>query len=219
MSNTNERTLGQLVSSATQDLSAIVRGEIALAKAELSTQAKTAGKGGGMLAVAGVLALFLLQFLLITLAWLLTSLLDWSPWMGFGVVTLLLLLIVGILAMIGIKNMKKVKPKPERAIADAQATVAALKGANPNTGAAIAGVITHEDANRLQAEKARDKARADAAKAEEKAAEAREEAQAKRQEAAEQARAVQSGPHADAANRTPEQPLTSSPEAGSRRVD
>ena len=51
-----ERTLGQLVSDATTDLQNIVKGEIDLAKVEIKADAQKAGKGGGMLAAAGVLA-------------------------------------------------------------------------------------------------------------------------------------------------------------------
>ena len=49
-----ERTIGQLVADATHDLEGIVRGEIALAKAEVTDGAKVLGKGAGLLAGAGV---------------------------------------------------------------------------------------------------------------------------------------------------------------------
>ena len=54
-----ERTLGQLVASATEDISTLIRSEIALAKAEVSVQVKKAGVGGGLLAGAAVVALLL----------------------------------------------------------------------------------------------------------------------------------------------------------------
>ena len=47
-----ERTLGQLVASASQDFSTILRGEIALAKSEIGAQVKKAGLGGALLAGA-----------------------------------------------------------------------------------------------------------------------------------------------------------------------
>ena len=47
-----ERTIGQLVADATHDLEGIVRGEIALAKAEVTSGAKVIGKGVGLLAGA-----------------------------------------------------------------------------------------------------------------------------------------------------------------------
>ena len=51
-----ERTIGQLVADATHDLEGIVRGEIALAKAEVTDGAKVLGKGAGLLAGAAFLA-------------------------------------------------------------------------------------------------------------------------------------------------------------------
>ena len=124
-----ERTLGQLVSDASTDLSNIVKGEIDLAKLEIKSDVQKAGKGGGMLAVAGVLALFFLGFLLTAAAWGISAAFDWPAWTGFLIVALVLALIAGILALVGIKSLKKVKGKPERTIDNAQRTVAAIKPA------------------------------------------------------------------------------------------
>ena len=125
----SERTIGQLVSDASTDLSNIVKGEIDLAKLEIKSDVQKAGKGGGMLAAAGVFALFMLGFLLTAAAWAISELLDWPNWAGFLIVALVLALIAGILAMIGLKSLKKVKGKPTRTINNAQQTVAAIKPA------------------------------------------------------------------------------------------
>jgi hypothetical protein len=58
-----DHKLTALVTSATKDLSALVRDEVALAKAELRRDAKQAVMGSGMFAVAGVLAVFALIML------------------------------------------------------------------------------------------------------------------------------------------------------------
>ena len=50
----SDKSLGELVQSATKDLSLLVHQEFALAKAELKKEAATAGKGAGMLGGAGV---------------------------------------------------------------------------------------------------------------------------------------------------------------------
>lgn len=55
--------LSELVSSATKDLSSLMRDEVALAKAEVKRDAKRAITGGGMFAAAGVLAVFALIML------------------------------------------------------------------------------------------------------------------------------------------------------------
>ncbi|MBS2962765.1 phage holin family protein [Actinocrinis puniceicyclus] len=55
-----DQKLSALVMSATKDMSALVRDEIALAKAELRRDFKQAATGGGLFAVAGMLLLFAL---------------------------------------------------------------------------------------------------------------------------------------------------------------
>ncbi|GAA4877493.1 phage holin family protein [Kitasatospora terrestris] len=55
-------SLGELVGEIAQDLSALVREEITLAKAELKEEAGKAGKAGGLLAGAGYAAHLLVLF-------------------------------------------------------------------------------------------------------------------------------------------------------------
>ena len=121
-----ERTLGQLVADATHDMSTIVRSEIALAKAEITTEAKTAGKSAGMFAAAAFVALLGLIFLFHTIV----AVLDiWLPeWAGYLITTGLLFAVAGVLALIGKKNIANINGKPERTIKNAQETVQALKG-------------------------------------------------------------------------------------------
>lgn len=120
-----ERTLGQLVADATRDMQTIVRGEIALAKAEVTSGAKVIGLGAGLLGAAGFLVLLGLIFLFHTLA----NVLDiWLPlWAGYAITTGVIFLVAGILALAGRRALMKANPKPERAIAQAQETIAALK--------------------------------------------------------------------------------------------
>ncbi|WP_217146912.1 phage holin family protein, partial [Streptomyces sp. AC627_RSS907] len=63
------RSLGQLVSTATSELSALVHDEIALAKAELRQDAKRVVMGSTAGIVAGVLLLFSLPVLSFALAY------------------------------------------------------------------------------------------------------------------------------------------------------
>lgn len=123
-----ERTLGQLVASATQDISTLVRGEIALAKLEIGAQVKKAGIGGGLLAAAGVVAFYSVYFIFTTIAEGIQAL-GLSRWLSYLIVTVLMLLIAGILALLGVKKMKTVEPVPERTIANAEETVEGLKTA------------------------------------------------------------------------------------------
>lgn len=123
-----ERTIGQLVSDATNDLSTLVRGEIELAKSEVTESVNRAGKGGVAMAIAGVLALYALGLLFFAAAWGIEAA-GLPLWAGLLIVAGVILLVVGGLVLFGIREFKKVKPKPERAIANAQQTVTTLKAA------------------------------------------------------------------------------------------
>jgi protein-S-isoprenylcysteine O-methyltransferase Ste14 len=109
-----ERTIGQLVADASHEVEGIVRSEIALAKAEVAAGAKTMGMGVGLLGGAAFVGLLALIFLFHTLV---AVLAIWLPeWASYLIVTALLLLIAGVLALVG-KN----------ALTKAQQTIAALK--------------------------------------------------------------------------------------------
>ena len=122
---TGERTIGQLVADATHDVSTIVRSEIALAKAEITADAKRAGAGAGMFAAAAFVALLGLIFLFHTIV----AVIDiWLPeWAGYLITTGLLFLVAAVLALAGRSSMKKLKGKPERTIKNAQDTLSTLK--------------------------------------------------------------------------------------------
>ena len=120
-----ERTVGQLVADATHDVQGIVRSEIALAKAEVSSGAKVMGKGAGLLGAAAFVGLLGLVFLFHTLARVLDIWLPISA--SYAIVTLLLFVVAGVLGLLGKKALDKAKPAPSRAIAEAKQTVATLK--------------------------------------------------------------------------------------------
>jgi Flp pilus assembly protein TadB len=124
--HSQERTIGQLVSQVTDDLRFIVRKEIELAKTEISAQLGIAGKGAGMLATAAVLALYGLGLLFIALSLVIAI---WLPaWAGFLIMAVVLFIVTAILALIGRNALNQVNPRPERAIAQAQETVDAVRG-------------------------------------------------------------------------------------------
>jgi hypothetical protein len=85
--------------------------------------------------VGAVLAFLGFIFLLVTLAYVLVAL-GLPVWAGFGIVTLLLI-IVAVLFLVGRAGMKKIKG-PERSIAAIEATKVALAGVpeTPSTGTA-----------------------------------------------------------------------------------
>jgi hypothetical protein len=121
----DDPTLGKLVADASRDVSALLRGEIALAKSELKVSVKAGGLGLGLFAAAAFLGVLAVIMLSVAIAYFLhmTGLdLAWC----FLIVFALYLLIAGVLAFVGLKKVKQVKA-PERAIHQAQETKNILK--------------------------------------------------------------------------------------------
>ncbi|MGR6997243.1 phage holin family protein [Yinghuangia aomiensis] len=121
----NQRSLGELFSDATRDMSTLVRSEIELAKSEVKVSAIQVAKGSGAFIVAGALAFFAFPFLSVAIAYGIHALglgLGWS----FLIVGGAYLLLAGALAFFGVSSFKKVRP-PERTIRTTQETVATLK--------------------------------------------------------------------------------------------
>jgi hypothetical protein len=121
-----ERTLGQLVADATHDISSIMRSEVALAKAEIRADAKKAGVGAGMFAVAGTLAFLALILLVIAAAYGLVAA-GLAPWLAFLIVAVVLLAVGAILVLVGKRSIDSLQGKPGRAIKSTQDTIAAVR--------------------------------------------------------------------------------------------
>jgi hypothetical protein len=125
-----EKPLGEIVNEVTSKASLLVREEIELAKAEVTTKVSKLAKGAGFFAGAGILAVFGLIYLFHMLA---IGLADWFSlklWVGYAIVTVGIFLIVGVLALLGLRSIKRgTPPVPELAIEEAKKTQAALKEA------------------------------------------------------------------------------------------
>ncbi len=107
------RSLGELVASASADLSALVRKEIELAKLELKQEAVSAGKGAGALGAAAFAGVLGLIFLSIALAYAIGKVLPLG--VGFLLVGVLYILVAAIAALVGKKSFGKVGP-PQKTI-------------------------------------------------------------------------------------------------------
>jgi tetrahydromethanopterin S-methyltransferase subunit C len=122
-----KRSLGSLIGSLPELISRLIRGEIALAKTELTTKAKEAGVGVGLLVGAALFGFFLLAVLITAGVLGLSNVV--APWLAALIVAAVLLVITAVLAVLGIKALKKgVPPTPEKAVASVKADVSALKG-------------------------------------------------------------------------------------------
>jgi hypothetical protein len=125
-----DRSLGQLVSAATAELSELVHDEIALAKAELRQDAKRGAMGGAAIGVAGVFALFSLPVFSFAAAYGIhnTGLgLAWSFLIVGGAFVVLALLLAGL----AVQKFKKIKP-PQKTIASSKEMAAVLQNVKPH---------------------------------------------------------------------------------------
>src|SRR3954454_12670152 len=128
--DTAEKQLGNIVSEVTSKAQLLVREEIELAKAEVTLKVTRIEKGAAAFALAGFFALMMLTFLLHTLSWGFVDWFDFKFWVGFGITTLILLVLTGLAVLIGIRLFKKgAPPTPDLAIEEAQKTKAVLEEA------------------------------------------------------------------------------------------
>jgi len=127
--------IADVIKSIQDDVLAIVRGEIELAKAELIPQAKRAGIGAGLFGAVGYLGLSAMAVLFSTIgfawamgfqAWFHLDLLPALFW-GFLTDTVTILVLAGILALIGKAQLQF--SGPAATVAQAEASVAAVKDA------------------------------------------------------------------------------------------
>lgn len=119
-----ERTLGQLVSDASRDVSELVRYEIALAKAEVQRDIKRGVAAGGLFGAAALLAVYATIALMIAAG---LGLAEVMPgWLAFLVVALAFLLLAGVCIVVGRSQIGRIKP-PERTIRSTKETIAAVR--------------------------------------------------------------------------------------------
>ncbi|MFT4081743.1 MAG: phage holin family protein [Nocardioides sp.] len=122
----DDPTIGRLVADASRDISSLVSKEIQLAKSELKVSVTNGGLGIALFAAAGFLAVLAIIMLSVAIAYFIHWAglgLQWSFLIVFG----FYLLLAGLLVLIGISRLKRVKA-PERAIAQGKEIPRALKG-------------------------------------------------------------------------------------------
>lgn len=109
----DQQSLGELVATATRDMSLLIHKELELAKTELSQQATKAGIGAGLLSGAGVMGLFGLIMGSFAGAFGFSAGLDIPIWAGFLCMMGVFLVVAAALGGLGIGSFKKVGA-PER---------------------------------------------------------------------------------------------------------
>ena len=105
----SDRSLGDIVSDVTSDISTLFKQELELAKTELKQEMTQAGKGAGLLGGAGVAGHLLLIWVSVTI----TAVLDsWMPlWAAALIVTVVWAVIAAALAVTGRKAIKESNPQ------------------------------------------------------------------------------------------------------------
>ncbi len=101
-------TTGELVSRLSEQVSALVKGELELARAELAEKGKRAGTGAGLAGAGGLLAAYGLAVLLAAAVAALA--LVWPVWLAALVVGIVVLVIAGCLALAGRSQLRRATP-------------------------------------------------------------------------------------------------------------
>lgn len=122
----SQASLGQLITEISKDLSTLVRQEVALAKAEVSTEVSKTGKAAGMLGGAGFAGYMVLLFLSFALWWGLSNVMD-QGWAAL-IVAVIWAVIGAVLYFSGRGQLRRVHPKPERTIETVKQVPDALNG-------------------------------------------------------------------------------------------
>jgi uncharacterized membrane protein YqjE len=123
--DTHAATTGELVTRLSTQISELVRGELALAKAELAEKGKRAGLGAGLAGTAGVLALYGLGALIATVIAALALVMP--VWLAALIVAIVIFIVAGVLGLLGRSQIKRATPPmPENAVESVKRDVAAL---------------------------------------------------------------------------------------------
>lgn len=123
---TDQQSIGQLIGRLSEQSSKLVRAEIELAKAEVTTRAKQAGIGIGLLAGAAFFGFFTFAVLLATAIIALNG--QMALWLAALLVGVVLLVITAVLGLLGVKRVQSgAPPTPERAVENVKLDVDAVK--------------------------------------------------------------------------------------------
>ena len=118
--------LAAAVTEVSEKVSILVREEIELAKAEVTTKLSSLGRGAAAVAVGAVFGVFALIFVLETIAWVLNSVFN-DLWAGFLIVTVVLLALTVFAFLFAWRKLKVGAPTPTMAIDEAKKIRATVK--------------------------------------------------------------------------------------------
>ena len=125
-----EKSLGEIVNEVSQKASLLVREEIELAKAEVTTKVSRIAKGAGFFGGAAVLLFFMVFAFMEFLGFGIANWTSLEIWVSFAIVTGIFILGAALLGYLGYRSVKKgAPPVPQMAIEEAKKTRAAIEEA------------------------------------------------------------------------------------------
>jgi hypothetical protein len=130
---TQGASTADLIRRATDQLSTLVRDELALARAEMTEKLAHAGKGAGLFGGAGLVSLYGVFGLLAGAVLLLARVMP--AWGAAFVVGAALLLVAGLMALVGRGQVRKATPPvPEAAVRGVRTDIEAVSAAVEDRG-------------------------------------------------------------------------------------
>jgi hypothetical protein len=122
-----DRSIGQIVGDLTSQVAHLARVEAQLAAREIADKAKSGAFGGGMFAVAGVVAFY--GGAALALAGGIALALVWPAWLAALAMGVALLALAGIFALVGRAKMRGAMPPiPDETMEHAREDARALRG-------------------------------------------------------------------------------------------
>jgi hypothetical protein len=132
-SGTGTASTAELIRRATEQLSTLVRDELALARAEMTEKLTHAGKGVGLFGGAGVVSLYGVFGLLTGAVLLLAKVMP--AWGAALVVGAVLLLVAGVMALMGRGQVRKATPPvPKAAVQNLRTDIETVAAAVEDRG-------------------------------------------------------------------------------------
>jgi hypothetical protein len=116
----------ELITRLTQQSTELIRSELRLAQAEMTAKAKVAGVGAGLFGGAGIMALYGVGTLIATVILALSLIVP--GWLAALIVTGVLFVIAGVVALVGKKQVAQATPAvPQQAIVGVKRDIDTVK--------------------------------------------------------------------------------------------
>jgi uncharacterized membrane protein YqjE len=123
---TQERSTGELVKQVAEQVSVLVRDELKLARLEMTSKARQAGQGVGMMGGGGLIALYGVACLIACVIIAISHTLQ--AWLAALIVGAALLVLAAVIAAVGRRHMQKATPPmPTEAVESVKTDVGEIR--------------------------------------------------------------------------------------------